>query len=133
MARRRIGTIIVPPGVFIDIHEKMTVDFLATKIGSNVTFLVPERHKGVKTPDIEMNGLRWEIKSPTGKSSRTIENNLRTATKQSPNVIIDLRRIDGRIPTAKLLKEVERQFNLSKSIKYIIVINRQEEYIDFKR
>lgn len=133
MARKRIGTIVAPPGVFMDAHEKMTVDFLATKIGNNITFLVPERRKNAKTPDIEMSGLHWEIKSPTGRSSRTIENNLRTAIKQSPNIVIDLRRMDGRIPTNKLLKEVEHQFNLSESIKHIIVITRKEEHIDFKR
>jgi hypothetical protein len=133
MARNQIGIIIVPPGVFMNVHEKMAVDFLATKIGNDITFLVPERRKGARTPDIEMNGLRWEIKSPTGKSSRTIENNLRIAIKQSPNVVIDLRRMDGRIPTSRLLKEVEHRFNDAKSIKRLIVITRLETYIDLKR
>ena len=133
MARKQIGIIIVPPGVFMNVHEKMAVDFLATKIGNDITFLVPERRKGTRTPDIEMNGLRWEIKSPTGKSSRTIENNLRIAIKQSPNIVIDLRRMDGRIPTSRLLKEVEHRFNDAKSIKRLIVITRLETYIDLKR
>lgn len=133
MAKKRIGTIIVPPGVIMNRHEKLTVDFLAVTSGCNITFLVPERRKGTKTPDIEMSDLRWEIKSPIGKSSRTIENNLRAAIKQSQNIIMDLRRIDGRIPTHKLLKEVERRFNDAKSIKRLIVITRKEERIDFKR
>lgn len=131
--KKRIGTIIVPPGVFVDVHEKRTADFLASKLGNDVTFLIPVRRKGAKTPDIEMNGLLWEIKNPTGKSSRTIENNLRLALKQSPNIILDLRRMDGRIPTKKLLGEVERRFTDAKSIKQIIVITRQGAPIDFKR
>lgn len=101
MTRRRIGIIVVPPGVFVDVHEKIAVDFLATQLGNDITFLKPNRSKGAKTPDIEMNGLRWEIKSPAGKSSRTLENNLRLALRQSPNIILDLRRMDGRIPTYK--------------------------------
>lgn len=133
MTKRRIGTIVVPPGVFVNIHEKRTVDFLAVNIGYDVTFLMPDRHKGAKTPDIEMNGLLWEIKSPTGKSSRTIENNLRLALLQSSNIIFDLRRMDGRIPTKKLLDEVRRQFALAKTIRRIIVITRQEGHIDFER
>lgn len=133
MAKRRIGTIVIPPGVFADIHEKLTVDFLAAKIGYDITFVVPDRRKGARTPDIDMNGLLWEIKSPTGKSSRTVENNLRVALQQSPNVVFDLRRMDGRIPTKKLLSEIERQFTLTKSIRRIIVITRQETYIDFRR
>ena len=96
MAKVRIGTIIVPPGVFTDVHEKIAVDFLAAKLGYDVTFLVPDRRRSAKTPDIEMNGLFWEIKSPTGRSSRTIENNLRLALRQSQNIVLDLRRMDGR-------------------------------------
>ncbi len=132
MTRKRIGTIIVPPGVFMGRHEKLTVDYLATNLGYDVTFLVPNRNRGAKTADIEMNGLHWEMKSPRGKSSRTIENNLRLALHQSPNIILDLRRMDGRIPTHKLLKEIERRFNDAKVIRHIIVITRQETHIDFK-
>ena len=108
MPRKRIGLIVVPPGVFVDIHEKLAADFLASKMSHDITFLVPNRRKGAKTPDIEMNGLRWEIKSPKGKSSRTIENNLRAALRQAPNIVLDLRRMDGRVPTARLLNEAER-------------------------
>lgn len=133
MPRKRVGIIVVPPGVFVDVHEKLAVDFLASELGYDVTFLAPNRRKGAKTPDIEMNDLVWEIKCPKGKSSRTIENNLRLALKQSPNIVLDLRRMDGRIPTRKLLNEAERQFSLTKSVKHVIVITRQEERIDFKR
>lgn len=133
MAKRRIGTIIIPPGVFADVHEKLTVDFLAIKIGFDVTFLVPDRRKGTRTPDIEMNGLAWELKSPTGRSPRTIENNLRSALTQSPNIVLDLRRMDGRIPTLKLLKEAERRFRNASKIKHLIVITREDKHIDFER
>jgi hypothetical protein len=133
MSLKRVGTIIVPPGAFVNVHEKIAVDFLAIKLGLNITFLVPNRQKGQKTPDIEMDGLLWEIKSPKGKSSRTIENNLRNALQQSPYIIVDLRRMDGRIPTKKYLVEIERRFDDARTIKHIIVITRQEQTIDFKR
>lgn len=133
MERKRIGSILVPPGVIVDVHEKLAADYLATRLGNDVTFLKPDRRRGAKTPDIEMNRLRWEIKSPTGKSSRTIENNLRLALKQSSNIILDLRRMDGRVPTYKHLKEVERQFTLARSAKWFIVITREGNHIDVKR
>lgn len=109
----------------------MAADYLAVAMKRDVTFLLPSRRMHDKTPDIEMDGLQWEIKSPFGKSSRTIENNLRLALLQSPYIILDLRRMDGRKPTAKLLKETERQFKLAKSIKRLIVITREEKHIDF--
>lgn len=133
MSQKKIGLIIVPPGVFIDIHEKLAVDFLASTLGYDITFLVPSRRHGAKTPDMEMISLRWEIKSPKGKSSRTIENNLRSALLQAPNIVLDLRRMDGRIPTSRHLAEIERQFQLAKSIRRIIVITRQHTCIEFKR
>lgn len=133
MPRKRTGTIITPPGAILDIHEKKAVDFIAVERGADITFLVPDRRKGQKTPDIEMDGLLWEIKSPKGKSSRTIENNLRLALQQSSYIILDLRRIDGRIPTRKLISEVERRFNDARAIRHVIVITRQETTIDFKR
>lgn len=129
--RKKVGTIVIPPGVFVDVHEKIAVDFLAIHTKLDITFLVPNRQKGSKTPDIQMDGKSWEIKSPKGKSSRTIENNLRQALQQSPNIILDLRRMDGRIPTRKLLHEVERRFQDAKAIKQIIVITREEKIIDY--
>lgn len=133
MSQKRIGTIIVPPGVILDPHEKRSADFLAIERSADITFLVPNRQKGQKTPDIEMGGLLWEIKSPKGKGSRTIENTLRQAVKQSPYVVLDLRRMDGRVPTKRFLGIVEQQFKQNRSLKHIIIITRQETSIDFKR
>lgn len=133
MSKKQIGTIVVPPGIFLEKHEKLTADFLAVKLGHDITFLVANRRLGARTPDIEMDGRKWEIKSPKGKSSRVIENTLRDALKQQPNIILDLRRTDGRIPEIRFIKEIERQFRLSVSIRNIIVITREHEYIDFSR
>jgi len=47
--------------------------------GKDVEFIKPSQTKEIKKPDIILDRKEWEIKSPRGKSSRTIENNLRTA------------------------------------------------------
>ena len=70
-------------------HEMTAAVILAHHFKTNVIFLRPERKK---TPDIEVNGTKWEIKSPKGNGKKTIDNNLRTARKQSHNIVIDLRR-----------------------------------------
>jgi len=46
-----------------------------------------------RTPDVNINGILWEIKSPRGGGKKTIDNNFRTARKQSKNIVLDLRRI----------------------------------------
>jgi hypothetical protein len=86
MRSKQVGRIVVPPGAFVSIHEKLAADFLASKMYYDLTFLAPNRRAGAKTPDIEMNGLLWE-----------------------------------------------RRFNDAKTIRYIIVITRQETAVDFKR
>ena len=72
-------------------HEIQTALFLR-KLGHEVKFLAPANQDGVKTPDILMDGLKWEIKSPVSNASITIEYAFRSALKQSDNVIFDLRR-----------------------------------------
>ena len=52
-------------------HELAAAVLLAYHFRADVTFLRPE-HK--KTPDLEINGTKWEVKSPKGnakKPSRT--------------------------------------------------------------
>ena len=68
-----------------------------------------------RTPDIFYLGEKWEIKSPIGNSSRTIENNIRNDLRQSDNIIIDLRRMH--VNESKCLKEVERQDRLIYSVR----------------
>ncbi len=70
-------------------HELSAALILAYHFKADVIFLRPQTDK---TPDIDVKGIRWEIKSPKGNAKETIENNLRTARKQSANIVIDLAR-----------------------------------------
>lgn len=70
-------------------HELSAALILAYHFKTDVIFLRPERKK---TPDIDIKGTKWEIKSPRGNGKKTIDNNLRAAHKQSRNVVLDLRR-----------------------------------------
>jgi hypothetical protein len=71
-------------------HELSAALILAYHFKTDVLFLRPEQKK---TPDIDINGTKWEIKSPTGNGKKTIDNNLRAAHKQSRNIVLDLRRV----------------------------------------
>lgn len=72
-------------------HEiKAALIIANTYFKSDVTFL---RQSTYSTPDIEVNGEKWEIKSPLGNGKKTIENNLRAARKQSKNLIVDFGRM----------------------------------------
>ena len=71
-------------------HEFAAATVLAKHFKSDVVFI---RQANYRTPDFEIKRITWELKSPTGGSARTIENNMRTARNQSKNLIIDLGRI----------------------------------------
>jgi len=72
------GKTIIPFGVFVEQHE-LDVAKVLNKLGKDVEFILPSRVQFSRTPDIKMDGMFWKIKSPKGSSSRTIENNLRSA------------------------------------------------------
>lgn len=78
-------------------HEFAAAIIIAKYFRSDVIFMRPA---SFKTPDFDVNGTKWELKSPMGSSARTIENNMRAARKQSQNLIIDLSRINVH-PTAR--------------------------------
>jgi len=124
------GKITMPPDILIESHELAVVNILARN-GHDVEFIKPSQTRGIKKPDIIMDGKRWEIKSPKGKSSRTIENNLRAALLQSPNIIIDLSRI--KLSDVKCIPEVKRQFKLSSKMKTIKIVTKKQKTIDLNR
>ncbi len=56
---------------------------LAEHFKHDVIFLRPGT---LRTPDLNIGGVLWEIKSPLGSGKKTMENNLRSARKQSVNI-----------------------------------------------
>jgi len=126
MAKKKLdGKIIIPVGVYPEKHEFETAQVIAGA-GLDVHFIVPNRTKGTKSPDVEIDGVKWELKSPTGASRRTLDDTIKRALKQSNNIIIDLRRTK--------LKDCEHNLRtnekLTKGIKRLKIINNKQKIID---
>ena len=133
MKNKKPGKYIAPYGANIQPHEIETAKFL-NKLGKDVEFLMPSYTKGVSSPDILMDGVIWEIKSPQGESKRTIDNNYRAAQKQAQNIIFDLRRI--RIDETKAISQIKYAFEHRKRrIMRIIIITKSNihYFIDFRK
>lgn len=122
--RRKIGHIIVPKNALAQPHE-LDVATILSSSGDDVEF-IPVSH--MHTPDIKFRNILWEIKSPKGSSSRTIENNIRLAIKQSKNIIIDLSRM--KLPENKCVHEIRRQNKLIRGKHYILVITKKKKILD---
>ncbi|MBR3137982.1 hypothetical protein IKG41_01400 [Candidatus Saccharibacteria bacterium] len=99
---------------------------IANYFKTDIVFLRPSCQH---TPDLNVKGIKWELKSPLGDGKNTIKNNLHTARKQSTNVIIDLRRIKMR--QTKALSNINHYFASHRSkICHLIVITKSEEILE---
>lgn len=129
MLRMKKGKII-PNGVVLKSHENATVVFL-TELGFDVELIPKINIEGVHTPDVMINRTKWEMKAPIGEGNSLMKNTIQRAVKQSPNIIVDLRRTKRH--QTKCLRELEKQFNNSRSVKRLLVITKTGKTLDFKR
>ena len=121
---------IIPNGVILKEHENATVVFL-TELGYDVELIPKSNIKGVHTPDIRIGKTKWEMKSPKGEGKYLIANTIQKAIKQSPNIIIDLRRTKRH--QTKCLHELQKEFIKSNSIKQLKIITKNNKTIDHKK
>ena len=101
------------------------------ELGFDVELIPKINIEGVHTPDIVINGVKWEMKAPIGEGGSLMKNTIQKAVKQSPNIIIDLRR--AKRHQTKCLRELEKHFDKSKSIKSLKIITKSGRVLDFKK
>lgn len=121
---------IAPNGVVLKTHENATAVFL-TEQGFDVDLIPASNIEGVHTPDIKMDGLKWEMKAPIGEGNQLMENTIQRALKQSPNIIIDLRHTKRH--QTKCLRELEKQFVSKKCLKRLKIITKSGKTLDFEK
>lgn len=121
---------ITPNGVSLEKHEYATV-LLLTEMGYDVELVHRSTREGEHTPDIIIDNVKWEMKSPTGETRNTIKNNIQGALRQSVNVILDLRRVKR--PMEKCLRDIEREFTHNKKLRRLLVITKSKKVLDFSK
>lgn len=127
---KKMGHINKQPGAYSTLHEQAAADYFARK-GFDVMFLAPVRLPHRKTPDLRMEGVDWEIKSPTGNGSRTIENILRSSKYQSRYIILDLRftkRTD-----LQAIAEAQLFFKFAQKISRMHIVKKNRTHITLER
>ncbi|MBQ8984668.1 hypothetical protein IJ098_02320 [Candidatus Saccharibacteria bacterium] len=124
MTNKRSGNISVPRNILVQPEEYVVATVLSWT-GQDVRFISPGI---IPRPDIKFRGKEWEIKTPSGKSSRTIENNIRVALKQSRNIVINLQRMS--IDERKCITEIKRQNSLIKQKHQFIIITKNLKIIE---
>lgn len=119
---------IIPNGVSLEKHEYDTVLFLTT-LGYDIELIPPSHIPNIRTPDFKMNGSKWEMKSPKGKSRSTLEHAFKVAVRQSPNVLFDLRRVQ--IPEEKAIDILSKLVKSSREIKKLLVVTKSDKLLQY--
>lgn len=130
MKKSRIGKIDisalnVPP----EKHEYETAKYFADR-GFDIVFIKPRDTKGFNSPDFMMDNKAWETKCPIKYSKRSFEDNLKKASKQSENVIFDLRRLsmkDERV----YIKELKKWSTINQ-IKNLLIVTKDGQILTTK-
>lgn len=124
------GKIIIPSGIVPWPHE-MRVARILSNAGHEVEF-IPKGH--TKTADILLNGVEFEIKSPLTNKANSLEHILKKALKQSPNIIIDSSRMDGRkLKDKQILTFLINKVRRHREIRRLLFITKRGQIIDVKR
>ncbi|CED90614.1 hypothetical protein [Actinomyces succiniciruminis] len=115
------GVVTVPDGLDVAAHELRTADTLAEH-GYNIVFRMIDNTPGVKNPDVEIDGVVWEFKSPEGSSEKsTIADQFKKARRQADRMAIDLRRCGLNDSVAK--SQIARRFKGQSRLVEVLVID----------
>ena len=127
---KHVGKIIEPPIGNIRDHERRTAKAIA-QAGYVVEFTPTSELHTRKSPDVVIDGIHWEMKSPTSSNMGQIERNIKRASKQSRYIIIDSQRIKN-LPDKKIEDYLRKCVRNRKLVKKLWFINQNREIIDVK-
>jgi len=122
---KKLGYYIVPKGVD-PWPQELFVAKIFKEAGHVVEFIPEASHK---TPDIKLDGVEYEIKSPRSNRIAAVEQNLKRASAKCPNIILDSNRMKN-IPDRSIQSYLVKQLKTQKAIKKILFVNREHKIID---
>ena len=110
---------LITNGTILERHEMATINFLL-RLGKNIELIKPSLKPFSRNADLIMDQLVWEMKSPTGRGKYIIRDTLRTVARQSPNIILDLRR--SKLHKVKALRDAKKYFLHNPQAQHLLVI-----------
>ncbi len=116
--------------VHLQDHEYTTVKLLIEN-GFDIELIPPSQIKNLKIPDMILQGVPWEMKSPVADGKYTIKNIVQNASHQSENILIDLRRC--KISDEIAIKQIRHFFELSKRIRRVKIITKDGGILDYSK
>lgn len=117
----KVGNIRIPGDVEVWPHEYRTALSLA-RAGHDVTFIKKSDVEHERTPDVLIDGERWEMKAPKASNARAIDRNVRRALKQSPRLVIDSRRMKD-LPDSVAERELRKHARDMRTLKRLVFVS----------
>ena len=128
--RKSNYTVIVPETYFPkpSPREMSAAEILKDYFKADVKF-IPRNN--CKTPDLLINQVEWELKSPTGSGKRNLQHTLNRALKQSCYIIVDAR--FSKIHISKIKNHLLSEIKRNKRIKRLVLIDKQKNTVEISR
>lgn len=108
-------------------HEVEVAWILARNFKCIVEFLKPVAGYRMKTADIVMNGIIWEIKSPQGKSLKSTTKRQFKGLKQSRSLIIYTARTN--LDDNLIIEQIKKEKTYHR-INQLIVVTKDKRVLD---
>lgn len=86
--------------------------------------------KNNRTPDFLIDGLFWELKTPTGTGKHNLQHALKSASGQSDNIVIDAR--FSKMHINRIKSELRFQLSKANKISRLLLIDKQKAVIEIK-
>ena len=117
-------------------REHEAAEILKKWIGADIE-LVPrvERPKRVRTADYVVNGVKFDLKSPTGSGSNTISHQVEEMQGQAPGLVLDISKIG--LSEEEVIRQLKKAYRLNNAhyvhLDMTIIVNEKNVIHVFER
>jgi hypothetical protein len=108
-------------------HEESAAVILSKYFNADVYFI---KTSSRETPDVSIKGINWEIKSPQGDSRNNIQKNMREASHQSDNIVVDLRR--SKLHQSRSIGYIKGFLSRPNKVRHALVITKSNKVLVIK-
>lgn len=123
-------SVIIPKDVFPKPNKKeMSAAYILLDYFKTDIKFIPRNN--YKTPDLLINKIEWELKTPTGSGKRNLQHTVSRAIKQSKYIIIDAR--FSSIHISKIKSHLSAEIKKNKQIKRLLLIDKQKNVVEIFR
>ena len=130
MAKRGKYSVVIPSDLKPHPSERefSAACILSDYFQTNVVFIL---RSNTRTPDFSIDGVCWELKTPTGSGKYNIQHALKSALGQSANIIIDSR--FSKIHINRFKSELHSQLLKTKAIRRLLLIDKSGAVVEIER